>query len=191
MRSPSFRRATLAATLALGLVALGLPLRKTSAQAPAPARSSTSTTDEAIPTKFWHGILPGGQYMVALGRISNIGIHEYVANGSARVFEVTIAADGAALARFYYMEPITDKTPLNVGQIVADRLKSSADEIGKRTGLGDAWQKVVKDYPNTTHAHTVEFRLDYKDDLDKLFASVQKAWENGRGTRFKVVNSEG
>ncbi len=190
MNSSSLRRSPLAILLAATLGLVMLSIHEAPAQATAPKRSS-STTDEAIPTKFWHAVLPGGQYMVALGRISNIGIHEYVANATARVYEVTIAADGAALARFYYMEPMTDKSPLNVGQIVADRIKGSSDELGKRTGLGDAWQKVVKDYPNTTHAHTIEFRLDYKDDLEKLFSSVQRAWETGRGTRFKIVNSEG
>ncbi len=184
MKAPSPRLLTLAATL--GFLALAQP--DATAQNTAP-KSGSSTTDEAIPTKFWHAMLPGGQYMVALGRISNIGIHEYVANGTARVFEVTVAADGAVVTRFYYMEPMTDKSPLNVGQIVADRIKSTTDEVGKRTGLGDAWQKVVKDYPNTTHAHTIEFRLDYKDDLDALFASLQRAWETGRGSRFKITNS--
>lgn len=186
MKSPPFRLLTLA--VAFGFLVFSRA--EATAQNDTPTKGS-STTDEAIPTKFWHAMLPGGQYMVALGRISNIGLHEYVANASARVFEVTIAADGAALARFYYMEPMTDKSPLNVGQIVADRIKSSTDEVGKRTGLGDAWQKVVKDYPNTTHAHTIEFRVDHKDDLDALFASVKKAWETGRGTRFKITNSEG
>ncbi len=169
-------------TLAFTIIAAPLSLAQNS------NNQSGGSTSEDIAQKIWHANLPGGQYMVALGTISNIGIHEYIANGGARVYEVTVSAGGPALARFYYMEPMTDKSPLNIGQVVADRLKKASDEVGKRTGLGDAWQKVAKDYPNTTHAHTIEFRLDYKDDLDALFASLQRSWLRGKGARFTIKN---
>lgn len=175
------------ATAAVALLAFSLPGEST-AQNPGTTQKQSGSTVDEIPQKFWIASLPGGEYMVPLGRITNIAIHEYIANTTARVYEVNVSADGSMLARFYYLEPVTDQSPLNVGQVVADRLKSSAEEIGKRTGLGDQWKKVVKDYPTTTHAHTVEFRLDYKEDLQKIYDSVKSAWLSGKGKRITVTN---
>jgi len=187
MKTAHTIRLTLAAATA-ALFAVSIPSDSTAQGTGSNNQQQATSTVDDIPQKFWIANLPGGEYMVALGRITNIAIHEYIANKSARVYEVAVAAEGSLLARFYYMEPVTDKSPLNVGQVVADRLKSSAEEIGRRTGMGDQWKKVVKDYPTTTHAGTVEFRLDYKDDLDKIYQSVKGAWLSGRGKRITVTN---
>lgn len=182
------KKLSIAAAVVIALAAtLSLPQTGYS-QNPAQGQRQSGSSVDDIPEKFWIASLPGGEYMVALGRITNISIHEYIANGTARVFEVNVAAEGAMLVRFYYLEPVTDKSPLNVGQVVADRLKSTVEEAGRRTGTSDQWKKVVKDYPNTTHAHTTEFRLDYKDDLEKIYGSVKSAWLSGRGKRITITN---
>ena len=67
-----------------------------------------------------------------------------------------------------------------------DRVIGSAKEASGRAGAADAWSQVVKSYPTTTHAKTMEFRLTAKSNVDSLFQSVQKAWEDGRGEKFSV-----
>ena len=160
------------------------------AQGTSPAAGSSDTEGKAEPikTKFWKASLPGGDYMVALGRISSIAKHTYVSDGAARVFEVTIADASSAIARFYYIEPVTDKSPLNVGQVVIDRARGVAKEATKRTGRDDVWSEVVKNYPTSTHAKTMEYRLPTKTNIDSIYGSVSRAWESGRGERFVLRN---
>ena len=93
--------------------------------------------------------------MVALNSISSIAKHTYIVDGAARVFEVTVADKSSAIARFYFIEPVTDSSPINAGQVVLDRLKSVTKEASERLGAGDVWDQVIKNYPSSTHAKTV------------------------------------
>lgn len=172
-------------TLGALAFASAAPAQGTAQQGGTTTPSPTATADP-IPTKFWKASLPGGEYMIALGRISSVGKHTYVTDGVARVFEVTIADSSAAVARFYFLEPVTDKSPLNVGQVVLDRSKAIAKEVTKRTGREDVWREVVKNYPTTTHAKTMEYRLANKANVDAIYTSVTRAWERGKGERVLV-----
>ena len=67
--------------------------------------------------------------MVSLSSISSIAKHTYIVDGAARVYEVTVADKSSAIARFYFIEPVTDQSPLNVGQVVIDRIKSASKEV--------------------------------------------------------------
>ncbi len=174
---------------ALIAIALSLPLAATShgqGTSPGGSQSGPVASTDPIPTKFWKASLPGGDYMVALSNISSIARHTYVVDGAARVFEVTIADRSSAIARFYYIEAVTDTSPLNVGQVVLDRAKGVAKEATRRAGAGDVWSQVVKNYPHSTHAKTVEFRFQVKSNIDSLYGSVSRAWERGKGEKFTV-----
>jgi len=160
------------------------------AQGAGQQNSAPVASADPIPTKFWKASLPGGEYMVALGRFSSIAKHTYVVDGAARVYEVTVADSSSAIARFYYIEPVTDKSPLNVGQVVLDRTRGIAKEATARLGATDVWSEVVKNYPTSTHAKTMEFRMTVKSNVDSLYTSVSRAWERGKGEKFKVRNEE-
>jgi len=177
-------KTTLAAALSLILATSGF------AQNPSTGGSqpSATATSTPIPTRFWKASLPGGDYMVALSSISSIARHTYIVDGAARVFEVTIADRSSAIARFYFIEAVTDTSPLNVGQVVLDRVKGSAQEATRRAGASDVWSQVVKNYPHTTHAKTMEFRFTVKANIESLYNSVSRAWEKGKGEQFKVTN---
>ncbi len=149
--------------------------------------NKTDSSSNSIPTRFWKASLPGGEYMVSLSSISSIAKHTYVVDGAARVYEVTVADKSSAIARFYYIEPVTDQSPLNVGQVVIDRVKSATKEATNRAGAGDVWDQVVKNYPSTTHARTMEFRLTVRSNIDGLYDSVARAWEKGKGENFKII----
>src|SRR5476649_2058972 len=139
--------------------------------------------DEAAPTPspstlrrgVWEADMPAGEYIVRLASITSISMHEYVVDAAARVTEVNIGTTGSDLVRFYYIEPNIPKPPDGIGQGVMDMAKEKAQTVTDRVGESDVvWQKVIKNYPMTTHAKTVEYRLSSKDTLNKLFESVKE-----------------
>ena len=149
--------------------------------------SSQSSTTASVPNQLplWRCTLPGGAYQVAIRSIVSISSHEYLVDGAARVTEVNIDTQGTALARFYYLEPVTPKSPVGIGDEITQKGRELLVEAAERTGQ-DAWKKVVKSYPTTTHARTVEYRLVTKDQLQALFTSVETSWRTGKGADFSV-----
>ncbi len=135
--------------------------------------------------RFWEASVPGGHYMVALDRISNISIHEYALDGAVVVHEVTIDTNGRALARFYYLQPISETMNRNEVARVVDKGRQLIDRAGQRLGTNVA-DMVQKTYPATTHAGTIEYRLQDIRDLDALYGSLRKAWESGKGRKITI-----
>ena len=117
---------------------------------------------------FWRCELPGGIYLVNLAALASVSTHEYMVDGAARVTEFTVAPNSAVVARFYYLEPLIPKSPVGIGQSVLDKVQQRTEEAAGRAGMEDVWKKVVKNYPLTTHAHTVEYRVDSLDQIKKL-----------------------
>ena len=143
----------------------------------------------AVQAAFWRCELPGGVYLVNLSTISSVSTHEYVVDGAARVTELTIGTTGDVVARFYYLQPLVPKSPIGLGQSVIDKVQERAQDVaGRVEGAGGEpfWKKVVKNYPSTTHAHTVEYRLDNLDDVEKLRKSLEAAWRNNSETSIKI-----
>jgi len=162
------------------LIVLGCSLVAAMAQVPTP------TPDSEPPRRgVWRAELPGGTYIVMLSSITSVSIHEYLVDGAARVTEVNISTMGSEAVRFYYLEPNVPQTPNGIGQSAVNLVQEKAEAGVARAGATDVWQKVVKNYPTTTHAHTVEYRLVTKDSLKKLFDSVENAWLNRKAGTFK------
>jgi len=137
---------------------------------------------------FWEIELEGGRFLARLDTISSISQHQYVIDGAARVFEVTVDTTGSQTARFYYIEAVAEGSPLSIGKNAIDRLRSVAEGATSRTGTDEVWTQVIKNYPTTTHARTAEFRLDNKEVLDKIYKHVHRVWaeERGRGKSNKL-----
>ncbi len=144
-----------------------------------------NATESDGPRRFWQASLSNGHYMVALDRISNISMHEYLLDGTLIVTEVTIDTTGRALARFYYIEPLTDAGGRAEIARVVDRGRELLDRAGQKTGT-DAHNMAQKTYPATTHAGTIEYRLTDKRDLDALYGSLRRAWETGKGRKLTI-----
>ncbi len=157
----------------------GLP-----AQTPAPTATPTP-----IPRQpYWRCELPGGAYEVAIRAIVSVSMHEYVVDGAARVNEVNVDTTGNMAVRFYYLEPLAAKSPVGLGQAAIDRASDLAREAGQRVGADQVWQRVVKSYPTTTHAHTIEYRVADEEQLKKIFRSAQTAFESGTTATFQLPN---
>ncbi len=171
--------------MVISLVA-ALPIH---AQTPsADPEDSRKSEDSPQSNRFWQATLPGGHYMVALDRISSISRHKYVLlDGSAIVDEVTIDALGQALARFYYIAPVTDASTGSQTGAIASRIAGRAGELIDKaadTAGTSAHQMVIKKFPETTHARSIEYRLLSAEELTSLYNSVRTSWENGRGRKF-------
>lgn len=134
----------------------------------------------------WRCELPGGTYEVALRSIVSVSTHEYIVDGAARVTEVNVDTNGSMVVRFYFLEPITPTSPLGIGQSTINKVQELANEVVDRTGQGEVWQKVVKTYPTTTHARTIEYRVENKEQIDKIFQSAETAFRLNRNTTLKI-----
>ena len=153
------------------------------------AQSSPSPTPLQSRIPMWRCDLPGGTYEVAIRSIISVSTHEYVVDGVARVTEMNIDTAGNMAVRFYYLEPMVPKSPVGIGQSTLDRAQQLVTEAAGRLNPGDepVWEKVVKNYPTTTHAHTIEYRLDSPDQLQSLFNSAEQAFRLNLNTRISVA----
>ncbi|MEY3896305.1 MAG: hypothetical protein RLZZ214_1825 [Verrucomicrobiota bacterium] len=151
------------------------------------AQDATDTTEKAGesagPSRFWQATLGGGHFMVALDRIASVSRHKYVLDGALIIDEVTVDTVGQALTRFYFISPITDETPGNTVSDVAKRGRELVEKAAQRTGA-DVQNMVMKKYPDTSHAKSIEYRILSEAELSSLYASVRSAWETGRGRKF-------
>ena len=155
-------------SLLLALAVLALPLL---AQTPNPP----ATTPNASAILLFRAKLPGGTYEVGVRSIVAVTSHEYLVDGIARVTEVNIDTTGSLLARFYFLEPVQPTSPLGLGQATLDKAQELLKQAADKTGQ-DVWKKVVKNYPTTTHAHTVEYRVVAKEDLNKIYEAAEEAF---------------
>lgn len=122
--------------------------------------------------------LPGGTYTVRLDAIASISTQKYILDGTARVTELNISTPGIMQPRFYYIEPLP-VGPGTRGQELLDRAQSGADQVSRRLNPDDSESlgtRVVKSYPTTTHAGTIEYRLASLEELEQLHQSIEEAW---------------
>lgn len=146
-------------------------------------QEETGVRDEKGRKGFWEANLSGGNYVVALGRIVSVSRHQYVLDGAVIVDEVTVDTEGQALARFYHISPITSGVQgTAAGQLTEKALKLADGAV--RSAGSNLQDMVVKKYPLTTHAKTIEYRLLSKAQLNVLYQSVKTAWQTGQGRVF-------
>jgi hypothetical protein len=123
--------------------------------------------------------------MVLLNHIVSVSRHKYLLDGALIVDEVTIDTTGQALARFYFISPVSDAAPGNTIADIAQHGRELVDKATKYVGT-EVQNMVVKKYPDTTHAKSIEYRMLSEADLSSLHGSVQNAWETGRGRKFSA-----
>jgi len=137
----------------------------------------------------WECSLTGGEYSVKLGAITSVSKHSYVLDGALLVTEVTVDTTGTALARFYYIEPITKDTTFNALARIQKRAEQLRQRGQNRSGT-KADEMAQKSYPATTHARTIEFRMMNEVELNALYASLYRAWNSGKGRTFRIQQGE-
>jgi hypothetical protein len=167
----------------LFLFAVALPLSITRAQ--------DVTPDGAQPGihGFWEVITASGRWVARIDQIASVSQHEYVIDNAVRVYECTVDTDGAQVARFYYIEPVTDSSSITTGSATISRLKDMANRASDKLGTGDIDNLVTKHYPDTTHAKTSEYRMKNKATIGQIYDHVRKVWaeEKGRGGQNQLI----
>lgn len=185
VRSANPARLLLAGLICLAALSSALPCLHAQAPAAPEPTPNPNVSEADAPNAFWDCTLPGGNYTVLLGKISVVSLHEFNLVGG-RVTELNIVTEGDALARFYFMEAVPPGNGTAAADLAKTRLTELANTAADRTGTEKLWQKVQKDYPLATHAHTIEFRIQTKADLLSLHASAKRAWTTGRGRTVTV-----
>ena len=141
--------------------------------------------DDENRKRRWECSLPGGEYSVNLGAITSVSKHSYVLDGTLLVTEATVDTTGTALARFYYIEPITKDTTFNALARIQKRAEELRNRGQSRTGT-KADEMAQKSYPTTTHARTIEFRIMNEVELNALYRSLYQACTSGKGRTFRI-----
>jgi len=144
------------------------------------------TGSTATPTRtLWKCTLPGGSYQVLVSAILSVSTHEYLVDGAARVTEVNLDTAGQFALRFYYIEPAVTSGPGGIGAATLGKVQSILTDAADRSG-SDSWKKVVKSYPATTHARTIEYRVGSKDSLTKIFTSATNSHATGKADAVTI-----
>lgn len=155
-------------------------------QSPAPANPSGGASDQESNPALWQASFAnGGHYLVKLNHINCASKHEYISDGAARVVEVTIGTDTAVVVRFYFFEPVGKDTPIAAGQIIINRATDISQQVGSRVSPTAAKLNVIKNYPVSTHAHTVEYAVQDEATINSLYSSLLAAINSGRGRSWK------
>jgi hypothetical protein len=68
---------------------------------------------------------------------------------------------------------------------IVDRGRELVERAGEITG-SNAHNMVIKKFPETTHARSIEFRVESAEELGALYNSVRTSWEHGRGRKFTI-----
>ncbi|MEK7951285.1 hypothetical protein [Luteolibacter soli] len=146
-------------------------------------KSNTEESDDH--KRFWQASLPGGHYMVAIDRIASISMHEYLLDEQLIVHEVVVDTNGRGLARFYHVVTVAENSNSATARELVAKGKELLDKAGQKAGT-DVKDMVQKNYPTTSHAGMVEYRLMDLRDLNALYKSLKNAWETGKGRKITV-----
>jgi hypothetical protein len=158
------------------------------AQNSAPAAPSSPTEHELTRDGLWDGRFSGGNYMVRCNSIIALSKHEYISDGVARVVEVNLTLNSAQVVRFYFLEPYkpeTGSSTVGAGTAALERAKGMFEQAAGRVSPELTTPKVVKNYPASTHSHTVEFVLKEEARLNAMFQSLERGFRTGQGRVWK------
>lgn len=140
--------------------------------------------DQVTRDGLWDGRLKGGNYIVRCNSIMALSKHEYISDGVARVVEVNLTLNSAQIVRFYFLEPYkpeTGSSTLGAGTQALEKAKGLFEQAAGRVSPELTTPKVVKNYPASTHAHTIEFVMKEEATLNSLFGSLERSFRTGQG----------
>ncbi len=117
--------------------------------------------------------------VVKLAEIVSVSTHIFYLEGKTPIQELVIDTTGNSSIRLYARYDSTGRTATNA-QALMERIQSRAVQ---RSG---APTTASKTYPDTTHAHTVEYALQNSDQIEYLLQVITRAWINNRGVKIKL-----
>jgi hypothetical protein len=96
------------------------------------------------------------------------------------VVEVNLTLNTNSHVRFYFLEPVRleGTGAVAVGQQAIDKARALVQDAAARVSPTLTEPKVVKNYPVTTHTHTIEYVLKEETRLNSLFESLENAFRD-------------
>ena len=153
---------------------------------------TTSATESDSNRAYWQASFAnGGHYMVRLSNVASASKQVYISDGLARVVEVNIGCDSANVVRFYFLEPVGKDTPIAAAQTIMDRGTDVAKQVAGKVSPSASQLQVVKNYPTSTHAHTIEFVIQDEATINSLYSSLMSAINTGKGRTWNEAGSSG
>ena len=150
----------------------------------------SALTQTSFKRVFWEAKLGEDSYVVAIDAITSVSLQTYTVDGVMEVTEAAIDTRGSALARFYFIEK---KDASSFAPGLSEKM-TPAIEMAKKTketlenlaGTENPLetQKVLKNYPTTTHAKTIEYRLKSKAAVKQLYENINKAFKENLQTSY-------
>ena len=123
---------------------------------------------------------PGGEWIADRRDVMSVSCHTYELAGGMRVWEVTVSERSSNTVRFYYSKPI-ETIPATAGSPSDEGTGGKLDTLdGKSSAKPGSAPGTVKEsallapvrknYPETTHAHTIEYRIGDLTELDGIYS---------------------
>lgn len=165
------------------LCAVTLPLFSLSAGA---ADNSDTTTSDAEQTSgrtvgtYWIGTFassPQGNICVRLSEITSITIHNYMLNGKIPIGELTIDTTGNNSIRIYCVLSAEDMSKEVLSMVSA--LKAETSDLG-------SVPQVAKQFPEGTHAHSIEYSVTSETQLKAIYASIVKSMMSNKNGKMTI-----
>ena len=153
---------------------------------------TSNATESDSNRAYWQASFAnGGHYMVRLSNVASASKQIYISDGLARVVEVNIGCDSATVVRFYFLEPVGKDTPIAAASTILDRGTDLAKQAAGKVSPTASQLQVVKNYPTSTHAHTVEFVIQDEATINSLYSSLMSAINTGKGRTWNEAGSSG
>ncbi|MEG0837501.1 MAG: hypothetical protein RSE01_06830 [Akkermansia sp.] len=145
-----------------------------------------AVSDNEVQSEFWTGTFATGQIIVSIHKIASVSQQRYLLDGQVLVYEVCIDVSGNALTRIYYIEPLTETSNVSAVKTVTSRAKEVFGSAQNRVSSADLDidTTVTKNYPLTTHSHTIEYRLASLAELNAVYKSLSTAIQRGKGRTY-------
>lgn len=123
---------------------------------------------------------PGGEWIGDRRDVMSVSCHTYELAGGMRVWEVTVSERSSNIVRFYYSKPI-ETTPATAGSPSEEGVGGKLDTLDGKSSAkpgspastareSKLLAPVRKNYPETTHAHTIEYRVADLTELDGIYS---------------------
>jgi hypothetical protein len=106
--------------------------------------------------------------------IEFVSLQNYIVDGRMEVTEATAIMKTKTLVRFYFIDKVDDGS---IVEKTAEKVKDAAEQYVPTVGnviQGTGGDKVVKNYPVTTHAQNIEYRLSTKQKVIAIYESLDK-----------------
>ncbi|MCD8071190.1 MAG: hypothetical protein LUE08_07405 [Akkermansiaceae bacterium] len=159
--------------------------------------SSSSVSSEMQQTQgaYWSVCFGGNAenapyILLRLNSVTSVSKQRYLLNGTMSVWELSIDTTGNNAIRIYYIE-----TPGSGSSSTVSNVSSAVSRLGgstyvQRAGLLNGAECVTKTYPESTHAHTVEFRVKNVEALNNIQKSLMRCLSRGKGDTLTLPSSD-